>query len=308
MLVQFKRADRVPVVIKAYSQRLSPPFSGLVQIAESDRARALTMDGSTWEIHFLHARSGDGGAGPRSAQRSFRRAAYIRHGELSQISERGTHDGRDVDDRILELTAFLSDARLPFPAADEYEYWLLDARDEAPLALIFTCTEAEHMSAFPVRPEWTALPAAVMPIEATDDEKACSSAPVNYRVERLVAERAGSKPKARWFRRRPTETDTFPTMLLREDWDDEADHALCRRYLERQATRLLMLHGLDHDDRLRLEQASRPHVMEVARFHSMYPEVVDKALMSALRVEARIRGLTEEPDPLHNRRDGVLYL
>ena len=293
---------------KAFSQRLTPPFSGLVQIAESERARALTMDGNVWEIHFRHTGNDRGNSGPPSQQHSFRRVAYVRHSELSRISEQGTHDGRKIDERILELTTFLTDAELPFPTADEYEYWLLDPQDESPLALIFSCTEADDMPAFPVRPEWTALPAAVMPVESTDDEKAHSSAPVNYRVERLVAERAGTRPRARWFRRRPTEPDTFPAMLLREDWENEADYDLCQRYLMRQSTRLLMLPTLDHDDRLRLEQASRPHVMEVARFFSMYPQVIDNALMSTIRVEARMRGLTERPDRMQNRRDGVLYL
>ena len=267
------------------------------------------MDGNTWEIHFRHATHASGAsAGPHLHRHGYRRVAHVRRGDLSRISEEGTQDGREIDERILELTRFLTNAELPFPSADSYEYWLLDAKDESPLAMIFSCTEAEHMPAFPVRLEWTALPAAVMPIEATDAEKACSSAPVNYRVERLVAERAGRKPKARWVRRRPTETDTFPGMLLREDWDNEADHDLCQRYLMRQSTRLLMLPGLEHDDRLRLEQASRPHVMEVARFYPMYPQVIDSELMSTIRVEARIRGLTVDKDPLHNRRDGVLYL
>jgi hypothetical protein len=295
-------------MIKAYSQRLTPPFSGLVQIAESERARALTMDGSTWEIHFRHTTGGSGAAGAHLRGHGYRRVAHVRHSDLAGILEDGAQDGRDIDERILELTRFLTTAELPFPAMDEYEYWLLDAKDESPLAMVFSCTEAEHMPAFPVRPEWTALPAAVMPIQSTDDEKACSFAPVNYRVERLVAERAGSKPKARWFRRRPTETDTFPAMLLREDWENEADHALCQRYLMRQSARLLMLQGLDYDDRSRLEQASRPHVEEVVRFYSMYPQVIDNALMSTIRVEARMRGLSVDKDPLHNRRDGVLYL
>jgi len=295
-------------MIKAYSQRLTPPFSGLVQVAESERARALSMDGMAWEIHFRHATGSGNTSGPHLHSHGYRRVAHVRHSDLARISDEGTQDGREIDDRILELTSYLTTAQLPFPAADEYEYWLLDAKDESPLAMVFSCTEAEHMPAFPVRPEWTALPAAVMPVVATEDEKACSSAPVNYRVERLVAERAGSKPRARWFRRRPAETDTFPGMLLREDWDNEADFQLCQRYLMRQSTRLLMLPGLHHDDRQRLEQASRPHVMEVARFYPMYPEVIDNALMSTIRVEARMRGLTVDKDPMHNRRDGVLYL
>ena len=94
-------------MIRAYSKRLSPPYSGLAQIAESDRARAITMDGNNWEIHFLQAVN-------------FRRVANIRQSELSRISQQGTHNGHDIDERILELTTFLSDASLPFPAADEY--------------------------------------------------------------------------------------------------------------------------------------------------------------------------------------------
>lgn len=282
-------------MVRSYSQRLMPPYSGLVQIAESERARAVSMDGKSWEIHFLQAAN-------------FRRVAYIRHSELSRLSEQGTHEGHAIDERILELTGYLADATLPFTAADEFEYWLLDPLDESPLALIFSCTKAEQMSTFPVHPEWTALPAAVMPIESTEDERSGNLAPVNYRLERLVAERAGSKPKARWFRRRPSEPDTFPALLLREDWENEEDRALCQRYITRQSTRLLMLHGLEQADRLRMEQASRPHAKEVARFFSMYPEVIDNELMSAIRVEARIRGLTEDQDPLHNRRDGILYI
>lgn len=295
-------------MIKAYSQRLSPPFSGLVQIAESERGRAVTMDGTNWEIHFLHTID-DGASRERNTPRhAFRRVAYIQHSELSRISQEGARDGRVIDERILELAAFLSDADLPFPAADKYEYWLLDPQDDSPLALIFTCTEEAQMSSFPDRPEWTALPAAVMPIETTEDEKSRDAPPVNYRLERLVAERAGSKPKARWFRRRPNEPDAFPALLLREDWDREDDQALCQRYISRQSARLLMLQGLEHGDRLRLERASRPHAMEVARFFSMYPEVIDNELMSSIRVEARLRGLTEEQDPLHSRRDGILYI
>ena len=37
--------------------------------------------------------------------------------------------------------------------------------------VIFSCSEPEQMATFPQRTEWTALPAAVMPIEATEEEK-----------------------------------------------------------------------------------------------------------------------------------------
>jgi hypothetical protein len=295
-------------MINAYSQRLSPPFSGQAQIAESDRARAITMDGLMWEIHFTRGASGGAGRGYLKHQRSYVRVAHVSQDWVRRVHKEGSEENREVDERILELTAFLADAVLPFPVADEHEYWLLDPKDESPLALIFTCIDAEQMTSFPDHPEWTALPAAVMPIERSEEELSRGVPPVNYQVEQLVAGRAGTRPKAQWFRRQAADSDDFPPLLLREDWPDEAAHDLCQRYVQRQSPRLLMLHGLEHDKRLRLEQAARANVMEVARFHSTYPEVADTELMSAMRVEARIRSQTEEEPAINRRRDGVLYL
>ena len=283
-------------MIKAYSQRLLPPYSGQVQIAESEQARAVTMDMDTWEIHF------------RRHETNFIRVAWIKHRELGEFEAQASRDGEKIDDRILELTRFLETASLPFPAADKFEYWLLDKVDDTPLALIFSCTEGEQMERFPSHAEWTALPAAVMPIELTSEEKARSDTPVNYRLEQLVAERAGSKPRARWFQRRPGESDQFPPLMIREDWEEEAHHEICQRYLSRQSTRLLMLHGLEHHLRKRLEQAAKSYAMEVFRFHSLYPEFADEKTMRSILVEARLRASLGEQDDRLQRRDGVFYL
>jgi hypothetical protein len=303
-------ATLVTPMIKAYSQRLMPPYSGQIQIAESDRARALTMDGTNWEIHFRYG--GGGGIGPdgRSYPRSYRRVAYIDHKELLAISKRSPQELANVDERIIELARFLMRASLPFPAADGFEYWLLDWADGSPLALIFSCAEAEQMATYPARPEWTALPAAVMPIEATPEEKGRNDSPANYQLETLIARRAGSKPVARWFERGKDETASFPPCMIREDWQDPADHELCQRYINRQSTRLLMLHNLTHEDRLRLEIAAKDHIFEVERFFSLYPEVADDKLMNAIRVEARLRrseGSEVNQTSVLGRRDGVLY-
>lgn len=292
-------------MIKAHSQRLTPPYSGQVQIAESDRARALTMDGESWEIHFAHA--ANVGASPND-QRRYRRAAYIDHRELVDMSKRSPQEIADVDERIIELAGFLATASLPFPAVDRFEYWLLDPVDASPLALIFSCAEADQMETYPIRAEWTALPAAVMPIEATPEEKERSYSPVNYRVESLITSRAGSNPSARWFERSTDEMGSFPPCLIREDWEDPADHELCQRYIKRQSTRLLMLHHLEHEDRLRLEIFARGYVFEVERFVPLYPAIVDDKLMKAMRVEARLRRSETGPASLHDRRDGVLYM
>ena len=277
--------------VKTYSQRLSPPYVGLVQIAESAHARALTLDGANWEIQFNRTSSVRNGPGDNRIKRSFIHITNLQHSEIMRIAAGETQDGRPVDERILELARRISDAQLPFPANDEYEYWLLDAEDGSPLAFIFSCADPDDIQSLPVRPEWTALPAAVMPITKTEKEVAREQPPVNYRFERLIAERAGTNPKACWFHRKPGQSDGFPPLLVREDWQQEKAHDLCQRYLRRQATRLLMLHGLAHEDRLRLEQAARPNVRELARFYALYPEVADHELMTAMRVEARLRAV-----------------
>jgi hypothetical protein len=253
------------------------------------------MDLDTWEIQF------------RRSEKNFIRVAWIKHNELGEVEARAIRGGEEVDDRILELTRYLETASLPFRAADKFEYWLLDPVDDSPLALIFSCPEGEQMAGFPSHPEWTALPAAVMPIELTAEEKERSDTPVNYRLEQLVAERAGRKPRARWFQRRPGEPDQFPPLMIKEDWEDEAHHQICQRYLSRQSTRLLMLHGLENQERKRLERAAKPYAMEVLRFYPLYPEIVDDKLMRALLVEARLRASQGEQDGRLRRRDGVFY-
>jgi hypothetical protein len=213
----------------------------------------------------------------------------------------------DIDERIIELASFIKTASLPFPASDRFEYWLLDPTDGLPLALIFSCTEATQMETYPIHAEWTALPAAVLPIEKTAEEEQCGTPPVNYRLEGLVASRAGSRPVARWFERHQDEPDIFPPFMIREDWEDTADSELCQRYLKRQSARLLMLHNLKHEDRLRMEVAAKDHIFEVERLYKLYPEIADEKQMNAMRVEARLRGSESKGDDLQKRRDGVHY-
>ena len=96
-------------------------------------------------------------------------------------------------------------------------------------------------------------------------------------------------PRAAWFKREQNESNKFPGLLVREDWQNPADHDICQRYLMRKAPRLLMLHGLSSNDRARLEVAARDYVFEVEEYFPMYPEVHDKQLMTAIRVEAQLR-------------------
>ena len=147
-----------------------------------------------------------------------------------------------------------------------------------------------------------------MPIERTEAELKSEEPPVNYRVERMVDELGGLKPRGQWFNRRETGNELFPPLLVKEDWEDEAQYDLCQRYILRQSSRLLMLQGISQEDRVRLEIAAKDHALEVERFHPLYPEIADQQLINRILVEARLRRNASEQEPsIHKRRDGVLY-
>lgn len=279
-------------MIRAYSQRILPPFSGVVQIAETERARAVSFDGINWEFQYLSG--GDQEKGEQRVRgygldRGYHNVASQNRNELKTFMFPSYLDHDAISESIHELSEFISTAEIPFPTADDFEYWLIDAADDTPLALIYSCCDESLMQTYPGQTDWTALPHSKMNIENTDAEVARNEPPVNDRLQRLISMRAGTNPRAAWFKRDNKETDDFPSLLVKEDWQNEADYDLCQRYLMRKSPRLLLLQRLSRDDRERLEDAARAHVFEVEQYFTMYPEVNDKRRMSAMRVEAQLR-------------------
>jgi hypothetical protein len=281
---------------KTYSKKLGPPYSGQVQVVQSDTYRAMTLDGAIWELQFVN--------------RAHLRVATITDEEIRTRSKKSINGDENSDPEIDKLIDFLAEVELPFPANDHYEFWVMDKDNQTPLAMVFSCTSPEHMSKFPSRSEWTALPDSVMPVTKTEAEIAAQMPPVNYRFESMVAERTGIYGKGQWFDRREHDESLFPVLLVSPDWASDEGTSLYTRYIERQAPRLLMLQGLPSAVRQTLEQASRPNAVEVARFYKLYPEIIDTDLISALRVQARIREASDsgKTPGIQSRRDGVLYI
>ncbi len=290
-------AGKLDATVKTYSRRMLPPFSGQLQIAESGDARALSIDGKHWEIQFRFAanavnartdtRNPDRQGGKYTDIASITPAGLVRQ-PLHPI-----FDTEIVTRAIEQLSSWISGSSLPYPALDRFEYWLLDQSEGKPLALLYSCVSEEEIGAPAARPTWMAMPAAQLPIEEPEDHHASYVPPVNARLEGLIAERAGPSPRAAWFDRAETMTTEFPPCLIREDWEQEEQDRLCQLYIHRLAPRLLMLQGLTHEDRQRLEQASRENALDVDRFHQLYPEVIDRKLLKVLRVEASLRRSAE---------------
>lgn len=280
-------------MIRAYSQRLLPPYSGVVQIAETARARAVSFDGAHWDLQYFSGNEQNTGDTFRvqgyGLDKGFFNVAKVEGQQLHAFNFPACVDHGRVSASIQQLYEFLLTASVPFPLGDRFEYWLLDADDQSPLALIYSCCDATVKNSYPSRAEWTALPHSKMQIDNTEQEQARGEPPVNHRLQRLIATRAGSNPRAAWFERGEDTTDDFPGLLIREDWQEETDHDLCQRYLVRKAPRLLMLQGLTTTERDRMETAARQNVFEVDQYFALYPEIVDEQRMAAIRVEARLR-------------------
>jgi hypothetical protein len=102
-------------MFRAYSQRLLPPYSGFVQIAETDRARAQSLDGLSWEIQHINA----GDAERRGRQqrcgldRSYFRVAHMQDRQVRPYVLPACLDADDVSACIQELLDLLLTAQLP---------------------------------------------------------------------------------------------------------------------------------------------------------------------------------------------------
>ena len=83
-------------------------------------------------------------------------------------------------------------AKTPFPAADVFECWLLDAADASPLALIFSCCEESQIPTYAAQTKWTAVPSSKLKIEQTDDESRMAALRVEARLRRGMPQ--GTEP------------------------------------------------------------------------------------------------------------------
>ena len=109
-------------MIRTYSKRLLSPFTGLVQIAESDRARALSLEGKDWEIQF---RVDPANTGKRSRtgppqKKHYVRVAGIRATGIQRFKLPYHLDDGVVEEQILELADYLKEAVLRFQPAHKY--------------------------------------------------------------------------------------------------------------------------------------------------------------------------------------------
>jgi len=302
----------------AYSVRRINPLQGVMQVLERDAARAISRDGIDWEIQVEtespNTLWGSLNAG-RAVRRFFRFGTWSRQSGLWRVPVNPILDIGEMLEESAALVAAL-EARLgevPFPPSDRFELWLLDARSR-PLALLATTDDPRRIADLRPQP-WQAAPLTEHGFRSPvlDGEPALPGEAQNPRrhaaaVEALIRQAAGPNPVQQWFERdaegggqglahrvpaalvgRELPAEQFPELPWRTDWPSDRDAALMADYVAWSAPRLLTLHGLGDQIRAALEVAARRQAEAVDGLYPLYPRILDRGLIDAARVEARLR-------------------
>jgi hypothetical protein len=198
--------------------------------------------------------------------------------------------------------------QLPFPLADPYEAWLLDEESAQPFALLQSSrSEGERDQVEPGK--W--LAAERGDFGFVSDHLLNRSLPVNdghnprvhaSLLEATVRKRAGQQHRFTWYQRHADGSasicddpatrlaaDRFPELPISENWPAADESALVADYIRWRAPQLLLLPGLRHTTRDRLEQLAVNQAEAVDRLWRLYPEIHNENLLNSARVEARIR-------------------
>ncbi len=304
--------------LRCYSFRQLSPFQGYYHIIETKDAQAVTRDGIVWQINVktIVPTQSWGVFEAKTSRRAVLFGFWEQDHGFKRLPINPLVDTEKVEQSaqpLLNNIAVLT-KRLAFKPTDDYELWLLDKVHQQPLVLVASASQAPLT--VPKRQRWHATttgelgfiaPSLRNDIEHADVKHDLSHGTHFYReaIERLISEEAA--PGARWFKR--TEAGTgiavneqgeetsadlslkktaFPPCLIRDKWDDARAAKLVADYIRWQAPLLLQLFRLDASMRQELEILARQSPEKVARYHNLYPEIIDHQQINAALVEAVI--------------------
>lgn len=294
-----------------YAVRRVNPFEGVLQVVETNNARAYSANGHVWQIQVIAER-------PDHTWRSFGHVAPIR-----QFFNFGLWDPADglhkvpanpvmdigammrAADALIDALREILDA-LPFALIDDYECWSTDVAGN-PVALLATTEDRAMLRDLRID-RWQATRLAdhsfVSPtLDAAGVPSHGDLGPRQHaeQLERQVRQLGQHKT---WFHRlgdgqarriapggepaAPAQ-QAFPPLGLKIDWGKAQERDLAQDYIDWQAPRLLMLPGLDDTQRRALEQAACQRAIELAAVYRLLPRIIDQGAIQAARVEARLR-------------------
>jgi len=297
--------------VRCYAVRRVNPFEGVLQIAETNDARAYSPNGIIWQIQVLTQR-------PDHTWRSFSHVLPIEQffnfglwdaeGGLQKIPANPVMDIGGMTRAAEALTSELQRLvrQLPFRLSDRYECWSTDYQGN-PIALLATTEDPQRMPDIRAA-RWQATRVSehgfVSPSLAALGIPADGDLGPRQHAEHLERQVRQSGQQRVWFERsesgagrridardQPLELpgSAFPPLGLKVDWKDQQTRDLATDYLAWQAPRLLMLQDIDDRQRGWLEPHACHQAVELATTYRLIPRVIDHQLIEAARVEARLR-------------------
>jgi len=291
----------------AYAIRQLNPFSGILQVVETNAARAFSNNGILWRLQVLADRPEHTwrSADRRIQQQFFNWALWSAAEGLQRVSANPLLDIGAMQRASDELIEALQDlqAQLPFSLADRFEYWACDYHG-CPVALIASTAERHYASGSPDT-TWHATSlsdhsfksGALLAVDIPNSDGYCP----RVHAERLESEVRHRAQARFWFERlatgggRRVDNDSvlgeqsFPSLGIATEWDEPLVTQLLGDYIEWLAPLLLLLPLEDEAQRARLERQARSRAKLVSDLYRLYPETIQPELIEQSRVEARLR-------------------
>ena len=294
-----------------YAVRRVNPFEGVLQVVETQGARAYSPNGQTWQIQVLARR-------PDHTWRSFSDVPPIEQffnfglwdaeGGLHRIPANPVMDigaMTETADRIAEVLQSLLQ-ELPFALIDRYECWSTDYRGN-PVALLATAEDRNIMA--DLRPDrWRAARLAdhgfVSPSLTARGVPASGDLGPRQHAEQLERQVRQFGQHRTWFHRladgsgdridpprdgQPPYAGELPPLGLKTDWQEEQAQELVEDYLAWRSPQLLMLQNIDDTLRSWLEPLACRQAVELAAGYRLIPRILDHDRIGAARVEAKLR-------------------
>jgi len=252
-----------------------------MRVIAIEHGEAETTDGVSWVLYVSHD-----DIVSHTGMPEIRYGSWSQQDGLKLSMVRGTEKSSVIDIIGERLVKALEEyaASVVFTLNDCFECWILTA-DGQPLTLIESAADEEQKRAFE-SPAWHPGMAAFNEFRSDHGDA--------ERLRRLINDRAGSRSRTLWVRRKKTDLG-YSGDAVTESGEiiaaaDMPHQSLVKDYLEWQAPWLLQLDNFDDETRQAMElQAWKRPVLCAKQYH-LFAKVLDEKQLKVARVQARLMG------------------